>query len=416
MRVPHRFEAAPYLLVAVDFLIAATVAIVSLPFGPLQIAGPVLVLLALYASGEYSLLSEIRVRSRVGVIVACTLLLLMLLPSFLAVSPRWLVPMATGGRIGVTVGCCVAVAVVHGALGRYLQARSRRYVLHLRADMEQAGLSLARHLERSGYPGSVVLDADPASPAGNLPVDILDPRRNGSSPGTGRRVSLDPARFCDVALRVLPPAVLAQRADYVRWDAAGRRLYDPVKRAFDMAAAFVLLVLASPLFLFAALGILLRDGRPVLFRQVRVGRFGARFSLLKFRTLRAPVTLSPNPNEDIEERVFPFGALLRRSRLDELPQLINILRGDMSLVGPRPEMEYFHTRWSTVIPFYKQRLLVRPGLSGWAQVRFPHTSSEPDYWDKTAYDLWYVARRNPVLDVRICLRTIGVMFFGSGAR
>ncbi len=88
----------------------------------------------------------------------------------------------------------------------------------------------------------------------------------------------------------------------------------------------------------------------------------------------------------------------------------------MSLVGPRPEMEFFHESWAGSIPFYHKRLLVRPGLSGWAQVRFPHTTAETDYWDKTAYDLWYVVHRNAILDMRIVLRTAGVMLFGLGAR
>ena len=416
MRLSHRFEAAPYLLLAVDILIAATVAVVSLPLGVLQVVGPALVLLVIYASGEYSLLSEVRVHSRLGVLFACAIFVLTFAASFLPAHNRWLLPCSAEWRVGVTAASCLALVGTHDLLGRLLRTSSRRYLFHLRADMGQAEASLARHLSRSGYPARVVLDADAGCPADRLPVEIRDP---GADTGRAPRhagSTFDPARFCDVTLRVLPPAVLALRSDYISWDAAERRLYDPVKRVFDLAAASVLLFLSVPLFAAAIIGILVRDGRPVFFRQVRVGRFGARFSLLKFRTLREPTVPSATPNTDIEERAFRFGSLLRRTRLDELPQLLNILRGDMSLVGPRPEMEYFHTRWAGVIPFYKQRLIVRPGLSGWAQVRFPHTSSELDYWDKTAYDLWYVAHRNPVLDVRICLRTMGVMLFGAGAR
>jgi lipopolysaccharide/colanic/teichoic acid biosynthesis glycosyltransferase len=228
--------------------------------------------------------------------------------------------------------------------------------------------------------------------------------------------TFDCARLCDVALRVLPPAVLANRPDYIDWRRHERRAYDAVKRGVDAAAAAVLFTVSLPLMAFAAAGIALSEGGPVLFRQARVGRFGRRFMLLKFRTLRGETDAAENPNDAIEQRVFRFGAFLRRTRLDELPQFINIMRGDMSLVGPRPEMEYFHESWAGKIPFYHKRLLVRPGLSGWAQVRFPHTSSETDYWDKTAYDLWYVAHRNAIIDMRIILRTAGVMLFGLGAR
>jgi lipopolysaccharide/colanic/teichoic acid biosynthesis glycosyltransferase len=411
-----RVETAPYLLLGVDALIAAVVAVVSLPVGVLQVAAPIIVLLVIYISGEYSLLSEVRVHPRLGLLVACAIFILACAASFLAANNRWLLAWATVGRVVVVVASCLALLGAHDVLGRFLRARSRQYLLHLRADMEQAGASLTRHLSRSGYPARVMLDADAECLAEWLPVDVWV-----SGTGTGRSRThsascIDPAWFCDVALRVLPPAVLSLRSDYVSWETVKRRWYDPVKRMLDVAAASVLLVLSIPLLAAAAIGILVLAGRPVLFRQVRVGRFGARFSLLKFRTLRESQVPSPTPNEDIEERVFPFGALLRRTRLDELPQLLNILRGDMSLVGPRPEMEYFHNRWAKVIPHYKQRLIVRPGLSGWAQVRFPHTSSELDYWDKTAFDLWYVAHRNPGLDFRICLRTIGVMLFGSGAR
>jgi lipopolysaccharide/colanic/teichoic acid biosynthesis glycosyltransferase len=202
----------------------------------------------------------------------------------------------------------------------------------------------------------------------------------------------------------------------VSWEAAGRRAYDAAKRVLDVAAAILLLTASLPLLLLAVLGTALSDGRPVLFHQLRVGRFGGRFSLLKLRTLRGNGGEGGTPNDDIEERVFPFGAFLRQTRLDELPQLINVLKGDMSLIGPRPEMGYFHERWTGVIPFYEKRLLVRPGMSGWAQVRFSHTTDEMDYWDKTAYDLWYIAHRSFLVDMRICLRTIGVILFGFGAR
>jgi lipopolysaccharide/colanic/teichoic acid biosynthesis glycosyltransferase len=202
----------------------------------------------------------------------------------------------------------------------------------------------------------------------------------------------------------------------VKWEGLRWKLYDGAKRGLDIGAASLLALAALPFMAVAAIGIALADGRPALFRQIRVGRFGTRFSLFKFRTLRAAERDSDTPNDGIEQRAFRFGSFLRRSRLDELPQLFNVIRGDMSLIGPRPEMEFFHDRWVSIVPFYRQRLIVRPGISGWAQVRFPHTTSETDYWDKTAYDLWYISHRGPLIDARIALRTVGVMVFGFGAR
>jgi lipopolysaccharide/colanic/teichoic acid biosynthesis glycosyltransferase len=414
--VHARVETAPYFLIALDAFVAAAVAALTLPFGVLQFAVPVIVLLVIYAGGEYSVLSESRVHPRLGVFLACAFLVLVCSVPYPRAGARWLMSVAAGGRPALAAACCLALVAAHGALGRILRTRGRRYLFHLRPDMERAGESLSRHLRRSGYPARVVLDADAACPADRLPVDEWI---TGFSRGKGSREAppFDPALFCDTALRLLPPAVLSIRNDYVGWDSMRRTWADLSKRAFDIVAASVLLLLSLPVLAGAFLLLLAFEGRPVLFRQVRVGRFGVRFSLLKLRTLRkAAPGVSAMPNDDIEERVFPLGAILRKTRLDELPQLINILRGDMSLVGPRPEMEYFHVLWSKVIPFYRKRLLVRPGLTGWAQVRFPHTSTEPDYWDKTAYDLWYVVHRNIVLDMRICLRTAGVMLFGAGAR
>ncbi len=392
MHGANRFERAPYILVAVDFVVAFCAATAVLPLGMAQVAVPALLLLVIYASGEYSLLSELSLRRRFGVAVGCLAFLLVAATAREKPEESWLLPVQGLCRVGIAALGCIVFACAHYGAERLLRARSRRIVLRLGPGMEAAVEALQRHVTRSRYPAEIVFDP-----------------RTGSD-------GIDPARLCDVALRVLPPAVLAQSPGYVDWRRHERRLYDPAKRLLDIACAGILLLLGSPLMAIASIGIALADGRPALFRQSRVGRFGRRFTLLKFRTLRAATAPSANPNDGIEERAFRFGALLRKLRLDELPQLVNILSGDMSLVGPRPEMDFFHESWAGVIPFYRKRLLVRPGLSGWAQVRFPHTTGETDYWDKTAHDLWYVAHRNLLLDVRIILRTAGVMLFGMGAR
>ncbi|MGA2975505.1 MAG: sugar transferase [Spirochaetia bacterium] len=416
MSVSNRLELAPYLLVVVDFAVACCAAIAVLPLGIAQIAVPVLVLLVVYASGEYSLLSEVTLPRRFGIAVACCLFMTICGMALLLPNPLWAVPWTWRTRFGVALLGCIAFAGAHYGLEGFLRARCERFLLHLRPDMWAAGEALQRHASRCGYPAGVVFDEDPRAAPDRMRADLIYPRKDQESEPETLTVRFDPARFCDIALKVLPPAVLERRKDYVRWEACERRGYDLVKRAFDTVAASVLFLVSLPLMAGAAIGIAVADGRPVLFRQTRVGRYGRRFSLLKFRTLHEEASPSATPNDAIENRVFRFGAFLRRTRLDELPQFINIVRGDMSLIGPRPEMEFFHEIWVSAIPFYRKRLLVRPGLSGWAQIRFIHTTSEADYWDKTAYDLWYIKNRNIIIDARILLRTIGVMLFGSGAR
>jgi lipopolysaccharide/colanic/teichoic acid biosynthesis glycosyltransferase len=416
MSVSNRFELAPYLLVAVDFIVACAAAVAVLPLGVTQIAVPILLLLVVYASGEYSLLSEITLRHRVGVASGCLLFLCIATAARRLPHALWLLPWQGWERLGMAALGCLAFAAAHYGLERFLRARSQHYVFHLGPGMEAASEALRRHVTRSRYPAEILHDPAPGPAIDRLCAEVFFPRRDAEGDPARVVASFDPAHLCDVALRVLPPAVLALRTDYVDWHRHERRLYDIVKRGFDVAAAAALFTISLPLMGFAAIGIALSDGRPVVFHQARVGRFGRRFMLLKLRTLRTETACSENPNDAIEQRAFKFGAFLRRTRLDELPQFINVMRGDMSLVGPRPEMEYFHENWAGSIPFYHKRLLVRPGLSGWAQVRFPHTTSEPDYWDKTAYDLWYVAHRNAILDLRILLRTAGVMLFGLGAR
>jgi lipopolysaccharide/colanic/teichoic acid biosynthesis glycosyltransferase len=416
MSTANRIENVPYFLVVADFSLVLCAALAALPLGPAVVLAPLVVLALLYASGDYSLLVEFRTRARPGIPLACAAFVLAAALANTVPTGAWLLAWNAGGRVAVAAGGCLLLVLVHLALEHFLLAHSQRYVLHLAPGMERAAEALRRHILRSRYPARIVVDAGASPVAALAGLDILEPRRDLPTEPSRIRAVFDPARFCDVVLKVLPPAVLATRPGWAGWERLRPRVYDAVKRGLDLGAASVLLVAAVPLMGLAAAGIMLSDGGPVIFRQARVGRFGRRFRLFKFRTLRQETRVSENPNDGIESRAFGFGALLRRLRLDELPQLVNVLRGDMSLVGPRPEMVYFHQKWSLVVPFYRQRLVVRPGLSGWAQVRFPHTTTETDYWDKTAYDLWYIRHRGPLVDLRIALRTVGVMLFGFGAR
>lgn len=140
------------------------------------------------------------------------------------------------------------------------------------------------------------------------------------------------------------------------------------------------------------------------------------FRIVKFRTLASATDDSPGALHDIEGRVFRFGRFLRRSRIDELPQLLMIFVSAMSYVGPRPETQYFHERSEASIPCYAERLRATPGLTGWAQIRYAHTTTEDEYRDKTAYDLWYVVRRGMILDAKILVRTVGTLLNRFGSR
>ncbi|HEY9594253.1 MAG TPA: sugar transferase [Spirochaetia bacterium] len=416
MSISNRMELAPYILVVSDLVLSVCAGIAVLPVGIAQAFVPLVVLAIIYASGDYSLLAEFRGRARLGVPIACVVFLVAVAVATVIPQGSWIVGWEWKGRAIAAVGGCLLFAAAHYGLEGFLRSRSQRCVLSLGAGMEEAAEALRRHIVRSRYPAEVVVDPRIGGRADRLPVEVMNPRADSASDPRVVTGVFDPARFCDVVLKVLPPAVLDVRRDYVSWEKLKVRPYDIMKRGADILAASVLLLVALPFMAVAALGIAIADGRPVLFHQTRVGRFGTRFELVKFRTLRVAPETGGTPNDDIEKRAFRFGSLLRKSRLDELPQLFNVLRGDMSVIGPRPEMEFFHDKWVSIIPFYRQRLIVRPGISGWAQVRFPHTTTETDYWDKTAYDLWYIRHRNPLLDIRISLRTVGVMLFGFGAR
>jgi lipopolysaccharide/colanic/teichoic acid biosynthesis glycosyltransferase len=160
----------------------------------------------------------------------------------------------------------------------------------------------------------------------------------------------------------------------------------------------------------------MEDGAPVLFRQERVGRDGKRFILFKFRTMRCR---GDRPDEDIytregDPRVTRLGRWLRKLRLDELPQLWNALKGDISLIGPRPEWSKCAERYEQTIPFYHFRHLVKPGITGWAQVNYPYGENDEDAVEKLKYDLYYIRHYSLKLDAMIVLKTLYTMLFGKG--
>jgi sugar transferase (PEP-CTERM system associated) len=191
-----------------------------------------------------------------------------------------------------------------------------------------------------------------------------------------------------------------------------------VKRLCDLLAALVGLVLTAPVMLLTMLAVRLDSPGPIFFRQERLGRNGRPFVIWKLRSMRQDAEAPGVPQwaEENDPRITRVGRWLRKLRLDELPQLWNVLKGDMSLVGPRPERPEFAKQLSELSVFYSQRLVVRPGITGWAQIRAPYAATFEDSLDKLSYDLYYVKNLSLALDASILGSTIKIVLFGRGGR
>ncbi|MFL5265779.1 MAG: exopolysaccharide biosynthesis polyprenyl glycosylphosphotransferase [Stellaceae bacterium] len=191
-----------------------------------------------------------------------------------------------------------------------------------------------------------------------------------------------------------------------------------MKRAFDILVSSGLLIFTLPLLAATACLIKLEDPGPVLYRQSRVGSRGREFTILKFRSMRIDAETDGRPRwaAQRDPRVTRVGAVVRKLRIDELPQILNVLRGDMSFVGPRPEHPYFVADLAKSIPYYDERHWVRPGITGWAQINFPYGASTENARRKLTYDLYYVKNRSIFLDALILLQTARVIFWNQGAR
>jgi exopolysaccharide biosynthesis polyprenyl glycosylphosphotransferase len=187
------------------------------------------------------------------------------------------------------------------------------------------------------------------------------------------------------------------------------------KRAFDLIVASLGLLLIAPLIPLLVALVRMTPG-PILYRQTRLGEGGTRFTMYKLRTMREDAERSAHPlfAQEGDPRVTRVGRFLRRTHLDETPQLWNVLRGDMSMVGPRPERPEFVTMLEATVPFWTRRLLVKPGITGWAQLRCGYAYDSDSTADKLSYDLWYLRNRNVIVDLAICAKTFGALVVGSG--
>ena len=244
-----------------------------------------------------------------------------------------------------------------------------------------------------------------------LPVEtLLDLKAMGSEVVDGHALYEEEAGCLHIDS--LRPSALVFSAGFKK-----RVLTSLGKRLIDWVASAVGLLAGMPLFVLIAILIKLDSPGPVFYQQMRVGLRGQPYLIWKFRSMKIDAEKSgPRWAQPHDPRVSRVGWWLRKTRLDELPQLINVLKGEMSLVGPRPERPVFVQELRTQIPYYDLRHSVRPGITGWAQIRFRYGASAEDAHSKLQYDLYYVKNLSLALDARILLETIRVVLLGEGAR
>lgn len=190
------------------------------------------------------------------------------------------------------------------------------------------------------------------------------------------------------------------------------------KRVFDLTFSLLLLVLAGPLMIVTIILIKLESDGAALYHQTRVGLDGKSFEVFKFRSMRVDAERDGSPQwaQLKDHRITRVGMVMRKFRIDELPQLFNVIKGDMSLVGPRPERPYFVRKLIDDIPYYAVRQSVKPGVTGWAQVRYHYGSTVEDSQEKLQFDLYYVKNHTLFLDLVILFETVAVVLMGKGAR
>ncbi|MEE9361265.1 MAG: TIGR03013 family XrtA/PEP-CTERM system glycosyltransferase [Cellulophaga sp.] len=199
------------------------------------------------------------------------------------------------------------------------------------------------------------------------------------------------------------------------FDKLGSNIHRRLKRAIDLLISIAFLIIAFPIGIIISIAIALNSKGPVFYIQERVGENEKLFNLFKFRTMLLDAEKgNPVWAEENDSRKTSIGKILRKTRMDELPQIINIIKGNMSLIGPRPEREFFVKILTENIPFYSLRFSVKPGLTGWAQVIYKYGASEKDALEKLQYELYYIKNMSLFLDLKILLKTIRIVLFGMG--
>lgn len=199
---------------------------------------------------------------------------------------------------------------------------------------------------------------------------------------------------------------------------AGGWLQQAVKRVFDVTSALLLFIVTLPILLATAVAVKLESPGPIFYRQERVGLNGKSFMLMKFRSMRADAEKDGVPRwaAENDSRVTRVGKFIRKTRIDEIPQIFNVIKGDMSFIGPRPERPFFVDRLRDTIPYYFERHRVKPGISGWAQLNYPYGASDEDAKEKFQYDLYYIKNYSLFLDLIVLIQTARVVIWPEGVR
>jgi sugar transferase (PEP-CTERM system associated) len=399
---------------------------------------------ALYLGDLYDLHAAVRDRAdgrrllrALGVATIALALADVLLAVFL---PSWmlhrsLVLAATGGALGVIAARALMPAVVGSPtrvlfLGAGPRARDLARAVEREADglFEVIGFTVPPGARAApGVPEPLVhagaIDEVARRLRAQVVVVAMEDRREGlpveallSIRTRGGRV-VDDVGFAEAALQRIPLALVRPSALIFEEGFRVSRATRIAKRLTDVLVSAVMLVALAPVMAATALAILVTDGAPVLYAQERTGRGGRLYRIRKFRTMRRDAEQRGAAwATDQDPRVLPVGRFLRRSRIDELPQLWNVLRGDMSLVGPRPEREVFLRELKARYPLFRLRELVKPGLSGWAQLRYGYGSTIEEQGRKLEYDLYYIKNTSLFLDLVCLLATAKVVLLGRGAR
>lgn len=397
----------------------------------------------LYDARQRSALGGIFLRVIAGVlgVFALTAMVSYLVPSLALEQRHWLASLVVAGT---------GTLVVRAIFSRVVdQDTFKRRVLVYGAGQRAAAISkLRRRVDRRGFvvvgyvpapsdgppcvPTETLLEDDVSLPGAcaRLEVDevvmAMDDRRRDFPMHELLQCRLDGIDVTDVVtflereagkvwLDVLNPSWIIFSEGFSRG-----RVHAAAERLLDVLASLLLLAVTWPVMLLAAIAIKLEDGlgAPVLYRQTRVGERGRVFELLKFRSMRVDAEADGSPRWATrgDSRVTRVGAFIRKVRIDELPQVFNVLRGDMSFVGPRPERPEFVRDFEDRIPFYRERHTIKPGITGWAQICYPYGSSERDAVEKLQYDLYYVKNHSVLFYLVILLLTVEVIVWGKGAR
>jgi len=196
---------------------------------------------------------------------------------------------------------------------------------------------------------------------------------------------------------------------------AERGVYEILKRTFDIALALILGIITIAVFPIIFIGVKIFDPGPIFYKQKRIGKNGKSFVLTKFRSLPVIKNIDEKMRKPTDKETTPFGKFIRKTHIDELPQVWNILKNEMSFIGPRPEKPEFVKRFSDEIPFYEMRQLIKPGIAGWAQLNNPNAGpTQKETLEKLQYDLYYIKNRSVFLDLSIVFKTVKILFSGAG--